>query len=41
MSVDSVFDAEWKWEVEESVNGYSSLSKEVADSVLDKEIEKG
>ena len=28
MSVDSVFDAYWKEEVEENVNGYSSLSEE-------------
>ena len=41
MSVDSVFDADWKEEVEDNVNGYSSLSEEVADSLLDKEIEKG
>ena len=41
MSVDSVFDVNWKEEVENNVNGYSSLSEEVADSVLDKEIEKG
>ena len=41
MSVDSVFDADWKDEVEDNVNGYSSLSEEVADSILDKEIEKG
>ena len=41
MSVDSVFDADWKEEVGDNVNGYSSLSEEVADSVLDKEIEKG
>ena len=40
MSVDSVFDADWK-EVEDNVNGYSSLSEEVTDSLLDKEIEKG
>ena len=40
MSVDSVFDADWK-EVEDNVNGYSSLSKEDAYFVLDKEIEKG
>ena len=41
MSVDSVFDADWK-EVEDSVtvNGYSSLSEEAADTFLDKEIEK-
>ena len=38
--MDSVFDADWK-EVEENVKGYSSLSEEVADSLLDKEIEKG
>ena len=31
MSVDSVFDAHWKEEVEDNVNGYSSLSEEVAD----------
>ena len=41
MSVDIVFDADWKEEVENNVNGYSSLSEEVEDSVLDKEIEKG
>ena len=41
MSVNSVFDADWKVEVEENVNGYSSLSEEVTDSLLDKEIEKG
>ena len=41
MSMDSVFDADWKEEVEDNVNGYSSLSEEVADSVLGKEIEKG
>ena len=41
MCVDSVFDANWKEEVEDNVNGYSSLSDEVADSLLDKEIEKG
>ena len=41
MSVDSVFDADWKEEVEDNVNGYSSLSEEVADLLLDKEIEKG
>ena len=33
--MDSVFDADWK-EVEDNVNGYSSLSEEVADSILDK-----
>ena len=37
MSVDSVFDADWKEEVEENV----SLSEEVTDSLLNKEIEKG
>ena len=41
VSVDGVFDANWKEEVEDNVNGYSSLSMEVADSLLDKEIEKG
>ena len=41
MSVDSVFDADWTEEVEENVKGYSSLSEEVTDSLLDKEIEKG
>ena len=39
--MDSVFDANWKEEVEDNVNGYSNMSEEVADSVLDKEIEKG
>ena len=29
--MDSVFDADWKEEVEENVKGYSSLSEEVAD----------
>ena len=38
MSVGSEFDADWK---EDNVNGYSSLSLEVADALLDKEIEKG
>ena len=38
--MDGVFDADWKEEVEDSVNGYSSLSEEVADAILDKEIEK-
>ena len=37
----SVFVAHWKEEVEDNVNGHSSLSEEVTDSVLDKEIEKG
>ena len=41
MSVDSVFDADWKEEVGDNVKGYSSLSEEVTDSLLDKEIEKG
>ena len=41
MSVDSVFDADRKEEFEENVNDYSSLSEEVTDSILDKEIEKG
>ena len=35
-----VFDVDWK-EVEDSVSGYSSLSEEVVDNRLDKEIEKG
>ena len=35
-----VFDVDWK-EVEDSVSGYSSLSEEVVDTRLDKEIEKG
>ena len=39
--MDGVFDANWKEEIEDNVNGYSSLSEEVTDSVLDKEIEKG
>ena len=41
MSVDSVSDADWKEEVGDNVKGYSSLSEEVTDSLLDKEIEKG
>ena len=41
MSVDSVFDADWKEEVGDNVKGYCSLSEEVTDSLLDKEIEKG
>ena len=41
MSVDSEFDANWKREVEDSVDGYSSLSEEAGDAFLDKEIEKG
>ena len=40
MNVESVFDANWK-EVEDNVNSYSSLSKEVADVLLDKKIENG
>ena len=39
MSVDSAFDADWK-EVGDNVIGYSSLSEEVTDSLLNKEIEK-
>ena len=39
--MDSVFDADWKEEVEGNVNGYSRLSEEVTDSLLEKEIEKG
>ena len=41
MSVDSEFDANWKREFEDSVDGYSSLSEEAGDAFLDKEIEKG
>ena len=41
MSLDSVFDANWKEEVEDSVGSYSSLSEEAGDAFLDKEIEKG
>ena len=41
MRVDSEFDPNWKGEVEDSVNGYSSLSEEAGDAFLDKEIEKG
>ena len=40
MSVDSVFDTNWKEEVEDSVSGYSSLS-EVLDGLLGKEMQKG
>ena len=40
MSVDSVFDVDWKEEVEDSVGGYISLSEEAGDAFLDKEIEK-
>ena len=36
-----MFDADWKEEVEENVNGYRRLSEEVTDSLLYKEIEKG
>ena len=39
--MDSVFDADWKEEVEENVKGYSSLSEEITASLLDKKIEKG
>ena len=39
--MDSVFDADWKEEVEDNVKGYSSLSEEVTDSLLHKKIEKG
>ena len=39
--MDSVFDAHWKKKVEDNVNSYSSLSEEVSDTLLDKEIEKG
>ena len=35
MSVDSVFDADWKEEVGDNVKGYSSLSEEVTDSLLE------
>ena len=41
MSVGSVFDADWKEEVGDNVKCYSSLSEEVTDSLLYKEIEKG
>ena len=41
MSVDSEFDTDLKEEVEDSVGGYSSLSEEAGDALLDKEIEKG
>ena len=36
MIVDSVFDAYWKEEVEDNVNGYNSLSEEVAVSIFKK-----
>ena len=39
--MDSVFDADWKEEVGDNVKGYSSLSEEVTDSLLDKEIKMG
>ena len=38
MSVDSVFDADWKEKIEDSVSSYSSLSKEAGDAFLEKEI---
>ena len=41
MSVDSMFDANWKEEDEDSVCGHSSLSEEAGDAFLDKEIENG
>ena len=41
MSVDCVFEANWKEEVEDRVSGYSSLSERAGDASLDKEIEKG
>ena len=41
MNVDSVFDADWKEEVEGSVSGYSSLSEEAGNAFLDKKIKKG
>ena len=41
MSVDTVFGANWKEEVEDNVNDYSIWSEAVAFSVLDKEIEMG
>ena len=41
MSVDRVFDKNWKEEVEDSVSGYSSLSEEVLDGLLGKEMQKG
>ena len=39
--MDSAFDADWKEEVGDNVKGYSSLSEEVTDFLLDKEIENG
>ena len=41
MCMDSVFDIDRKEEVENSVNGSSSMSEEVADALLDKKIKKG
>ena len=41
MSVDTVFGANWKEEVEDNVNDYNIWSEAVAFSVLDKEIEMG
>ena len=41
MSMDRVFDVNWKDEVDDNVSSYGSLSKEVADALLDKEIEEG
>ena len=41
MSVDGVFDAHWKEEVEDSVSGYSSLSEQAGGAFLVKEIGKG
>ena len=41
MSVDSVFDANWKEEADDSVGSYSSLSQEAGDAFLGKAIEKG
>ena len=32
--MDSVFDANWKEKVEDTVSGYSSLPEEVADALL-------
>ena len=41
LSVDGVFDADWKEEVEDSVSGYSSLSEKPGDAFLDNEIKMG
>ena len=41
MSVDSVFDVDWKEEVENSGSVYSSLSEGAGDAFLDNEIEMG